>query len=154
MRIGELAKGTGTQSETIRYYERVGLMPEGGRTESNYRIYGEAHARRLAFIRHCRSLDMTLEEIRTLLRFKDAPEENCDRVNTLLDERIEHVAARITELRALQQELRDLREQCGGASRAAAACGILSGLDQAAKTTALAARAAAQPRASARKLGH
>ena len=102
-----------------------------------------------------RALDDTGREqtmIRTLLRFKDAPEENCDQVNTLLDERIEHVAARIKELRALQQELRDLREQCG-ASRAAAACGILSGLDQAANTAASTGRASAQPR-PLRKLGH
>ena len=95
MKIGELAKATGTQAETIRYYEREGLLPDAGRTESNYRVYGEGHARRLGFIRHCRSLDMTIGEIRTLLRFKDGPEENCDEVNALLDEHIEHVATRI-----------------------------------------------------------
>ena len=74
---------------------------------------------------------LTLGEIRTLLRFKDAPEENCEEVNALLDEHIGHVAARIKELRNLQLELKELRAQCG-AARDAAACGILNGLDKAA----------------------
>jgi DNA-binding transcriptional MerR regulator len=73
MKIGELARLVGTNVETIRYYERDGLLPEISRTEGNFRIYGEAHAERLSFIRNCRSLDMTLDEIRVLLRFKDSP---------------------------------------------------------------------------------
>ena len=60
MKIGQLADATGTQGEAIRYYEREGLLPVAGRTESNYRVYSEAHVQRLAFIRHCRCLDMTL----------------------------------------------------------------------------------------------
>ena len=75
MKIGELAKATGTQTETIRYYEREQLLPTAKRTESNYRVYDGSHVERLAFIRHCRSLDMTLDEIRVLLHFKDAPGE-------------------------------------------------------------------------------
>jgi Cd(II)/Pb(II)-responsive transcriptional regulator len=132
MKIGDLAKATGTQVETIRHYEREGLLPDAGRTESNYRVYADAHVRRLGFIRHCRSLDMTLGEIRTLLRFKDAPEENCEEVNTLLDEHIEHVSTRIKELRDLQTELKRLRSKCS-AARDTAACGILTGLDKAAR---------------------
>ena len=132
MKIGELAKATGTRAETIRYYEAEGLLPRAGRTESNYRVYGVAHVARLAFIRHCRSLDMTLGEIQTLLRFKDAPDQNCEQVNALLDEHIGHVTARIKELRHLQTELKALREQCG-AAREAAACGILNGLDKASR---------------------
>ena len=132
MKIGELAKATGTQAETIRYYEAEGLLPKTGRTDANYRVYSQAHVSRLAFIRHCRSLDMTLDEIKTLLRFKDAPEQNCEEVNDLLDEHIGHVAARIKELKHLQAELKALREQCG-AARDAAACGILNGLDEAAR---------------------
>lgn len=132
MKIGELAKAAHTQSETIRYYEREGLLPEAARTEANYRVYDAIHIQRLAFIRHCRSLDMTLDEIRTLLHFKDAPTENCGEVNGLLDEHIGHVAARIRELKALEKELRALREQCAN-GHAAADCGILSGLEQAAR---------------------
>ncbi|MES2945477.1 MAG: Cd(II)/Pb(II)-responsive transcriptional regulator [Pseudomonadota bacterium] len=132
MKIGELAKAAFTQSETIRYYEREGLLPEAARTESNYRSYDSSHLQRLAFIRHCRSLDMTLGEIRTLLRFKDAPEDNCGQVNNLLDEHIGHVAKRIRELKALEKELKTLRLRCGN-GQAATDCGILEGLEQAAE---------------------
>ena len=127
MRIGELAKAAQTQSETIRYYERQGLLPEAERSHANYRVYSARHIQRLAFIRHCRTLDMTLGEIRTLLHFKDAPEENCAEVNGLLDEHIGHVAVRIRELKAL-------REQCVS-SQTAADCGILSSLEKAAQTS-------------------
>ena len=77
MKIGELARAGGVNVETIRYYERIGLLPEPHRTAANYRSYGEAHRLRLAFVRHCRSLDMTLDEIRVLLRFKDQPLADC-----------------------------------------------------------------------------
>lgn len=130
MHIGALARLTGTSIETIRYYEREGLLPVPARTESNYRLYGAAHAERLSFVRHCRSLDMTLDEIRVLLQFKDAPTDNCGAVNTLLDEHIGHVALRIRELRHLEKQLHTLRAQCQQAQDAAH-CGILVGLSQA-----------------------
>ena len=132
MKIAELAKAAHTQTETIRYYEREGLLPEASRTESNYRIYDNSHINRLAFIRHCRSLDMTLYEIRTLLHFKDEPCENCGEVNDLLDEHIGHVSTRIRELRVLERELKALREKCA-IGRNAVDCGILSGLEKAAR---------------------
>jgi Cd(II)/Pb(II)-responsive transcriptional regulator len=145
MKIGELAKSAQTQSETIRHYEREGLLPEASRSVANYRIYDESHVERLAFIRHCRSLDMTLGEIRTLLHFKDAPDEDCGEVNALLDEHIGHVATRIRELKALEIELKVLRQQCVSGQEAAK-CGILSGLEKAAKkhkpSTVLTGRAA------------
>ena len=75
MKIGELARLAGSNVETIRYYEREGLLPKPGRSEGNYRIYGPMHLERLTFIRHCRGLDMTLDEIRTLLHFKESPED-------------------------------------------------------------------------------
>ena len=129
MKIVELAKATGTQTETIRYYEREGLLAAPARTDGNFRIYEDTHAERLSFIRHCRSLDMSLDEIRILLRFKDAPGANCGDVNTLLDAHIVHVAARIRELRVLERQLKSLREQCPQA-RDAAHCGILHELSQ------------------------
>ncbi len=135
VKIGELAQAAGTQSETIRYYERAGLLPEAARTEANYRDYNPSHIQRLAFIRHCRSLDMTLEEIRTLLQFKDAPEENCEQVNALLDEHIGHVATRINGLKILQKDLKALREQCTS-DRNASECGILNRLEEAARRPA------------------
>lgn len=129
MKIGELAAATQTQVETIRYYEREGLLPHAPRSEGNYRIHGPEHVERLAFIRHCRSLDMTLDEIRVLLRFKDDPQAECGEVNAMLDEHIGHVAARIRELRQLEKHLKELREQCAGV-RDAGSCGILSRLTE------------------------
>lgn len=131
MKIGQLAQSAGTQVETIRYYEREGLLPVAGRTQGNYRVYDDSHVQRLAFIRHCRCLDMTLDEIRTLLRFKDAPQDNCGEVDQLLDAHIGHVVSRIRELKALEKELRVLRANCS-VDRTAADCGILSGIEQAA----------------------
>ena len=130
MKIGELAKASGAVVETIRFYEREGLLPQAQRTDGNYRIYGQDHAERLAFIRNCRNLDMTLDEIRALLRFKEAPTENCGEVNTLLDEHIGHVADRIRELKALEKNLKVLRMQCREAN-ASKDCGILNGLSNA-----------------------
>jgi Cd(II)/Pb(II)-responsive transcriptional regulator len=133
MKIGELARVSGTAVETVRYYEREGLLPEPARSESNYRVYGQTHAERLAFIRHCRCLDMTLGEIRTLLQFKDAPQEDCGEVNQLLDKRIQHVVDRISELQALEKELRKLRTGCSNGGTIAR-CGVLDGLERAART--------------------
>ncbi len=127
MKIGELATATGTPVETIRYYEREGLLPAPVRTDANYRVYEAIHAQRLQFVRYCRSLDMTLQEIRALLAFQDAPEDNCADVNALLDEHIGHVAERIRELRQLEKQLKLLRAQCQGVQDAAH-CGILQGL--------------------------
>ena len=130
LRIGELAKRTNCQIETIRYYEREGLLHAPERTDGNYRLYQDAHVERLRFIRQCRSLDMALDEIRTLLRFCDAPEENCGEVNELLDEHIGHVARRVAELKVMEKRLKQLRRQCIQA-RAAKDCGILNELAQA-----------------------
>ena len=112
MKIGDLAQATHCPVETVRYYEREGLLPAPARSSGNYRLYGEHHVERLRFIRNCRSLDMTHDEIRTLLAFRDGPEEKCDEVNALLDEHIWHVAHRIGELKALERQLKELRSRC------------------------------------------
>lgn len=130
MKIGALAEATGTPVETIRFYEREGLLPPPLRADNNYRMYLPAHLERLAFIRQCRNLDMTLDEVRVLLRFKDQPLAACGEVNSLLDEHIGHVAERIRELRGLEKELRSLRAACL-TPHVAADCGILNGIDQA-----------------------
>lgn len=126
MKIGELAKLTDAQVETIRYYEREGLLPAPARSDGNYRLYTQAHVERLTFIRNCRSLDMTLDEIRNLLSLRDSPQDQCESINALIDEHIEHVNARIISLQALQQELLDLRQRCGDAVDH---CGILDRLE-------------------------
>lgn len=131
MRIGNLSEATGTPVETIRFYEREGLIPAAQRSDNNYRIYTAAHADRLAFIRHCRNLDMALDEVRSLLRLRDSPAQDCGEVNALLDEHIGHVAKRIRELRSLQQDLKALRARCSS-PHAIDECGILNQLDTAA----------------------
>jgi Cd(II)/Pb(II)-responsive transcriptional regulator len=116
MKIGELAKLTDAQVETIRYYEREGLLPAPARSDGNYRLYTQAHVERLTFIRNCRSLDMTLEEIRSLLHLRDSPQDQCVSVNALIDEHIQHVNNRIAGLKALQTQLLDLRQRCSDGS--------------------------------------
>jgi Cd(II)/Pb(II)-responsive transcriptional regulator len=130
MKIGELARATATAVETIRHYEREGLLPPPPRTEGNYRVYGHGEVERLGFIRQCRGLDMSLDEIRRLLALKDAPPadgSDCGEVNALLDEHIGHVAERLRELRQLDKELKALRAACSEPG-AAADCGILQQL--------------------------
>ncbi|RTL36916.1 MAG: Cd(II)/Pb(II)-responsive transcriptional regulator [Burkholderiales bacterium] len=132
MKIGDLAAASSTAVDTIRYYEREGLLPAPGRTSGGFRVYEPAHLERLQFIRFCRGLDMSLDEVRVLLRVKDEPAGDCGDVNALLDAHIGHVSRRIQELRALEKQLRALRQRCGEAQRADQ-CGILSGLASAAQ---------------------
>lgn len=127
IRIGELARRSACAIATIRYYEAEGLLPPPMRSASNYRLYDQGHVERLHFIRHCRSLDMSLDEVRTLLRYRDTPTQECGEVNALLDAHIDAVETRIEALSQLKLHLLDLRAQCAGV-RPAQACGILQGL--------------------------
>jgi Cd(II)/Pb(II)-responsive transcriptional regulator len=129
LKISQLAGATSCSTETIRFYEQEGLLPLPLRSAGNYRLYCDEHVKRLQFIRHCRSLDMTLDEIRRLLAFRDAPDADCEGVNTLLDKHIAHVTTRIEELKGLQIQLAQLRQQCGEA-RQTSQCGILRELDK------------------------
>ncbi|AEB60588.1 Cd(II)/Pb(II)-responsive transcriptional regulator [Ectopseudomonas mendocina] len=128
MKIGELARKAGCQVETVRYYEREGLLPAPARTEGNYRLYGSQHLERLVFIRNCRTLDMTLEEIQRLLALRDLPHESCAGINSLVDEHIEHVEARINSLLALRDQLTELRDRCNSPQESED-CGILRQLN-------------------------
>src|SRR5471032_3513302 len=127
MKIGELAKMAQCSTETIRFYEKEGLLAQANRTDSNYRNYSEAHAERLRFIRNCRALDMTHDEIRALLRLTDAPANGCGGINALIEEHIAHVDTRINELKQLKVQLTTLREQCHG-EQSVEDCGIVHGL--------------------------
>jgi Cd(II)/Pb(II)-responsive transcriptional regulator len=127
LKIGELSRMTGAAVETIRYYEREGLLAAPARSEGNFRLYGSVHLERLQFILNCRSLDMTLDEIRRLLELRDAPSDSCAGVNQLLDGHIGHVTQRIAELHHLQEQLMELRGRCHSA-QATRDCRILAGL--------------------------
>ncbi|HYD95455.1 MAG TPA: Cd(II)/Pb(II)-responsive transcriptional regulator [Noviherbaspirillum sp.] len=131
MKIGELAKRTGCEVETIRYYEREGLVPMPPRTEGNYRHYSEQDAERLLFIRHCRSLGMSLDDIRTLQHFQAQPELACDEINAMLDRHLEQTEQQIASLQRLQEQLQMLRNTCHS-QLSARQCGILRNLESAA----------------------
>jgi len=129
MRIGELAKLTGCQAETIRFYEQKGLLPPPVRSQANYRMYGADHAERLHFIRRCRSLGMSLGEVETLLGYQDQPERSCSGVNALVDHQLSEIDRQILELRELRAELSSLRARCDS-SRPAGQCAILRELTE------------------------
>ena len=124
MRIGELGQATGVDVETIRYYEKEGLLPPPARAANGYRAYGAAHLERLSFVRHCRGLDMSLAEIRHLLDFTTRPEADCGEINRLIDAHLGRVRARLKSLHTLEKQLVALRASCA-TGHVAADCGIL-----------------------------
>ena len=127
MRISELGQAAGVNADTIRYYERTGLLPAPARQANGYRSYGPLHLERLAFIRHCRALDMPLAEIKQLLDFMTRPEMDCENIDHLIDAQLTRVRARLDSMRALEHQLTALRGQCN-ARHTARECGILQEL--------------------------
>ena len=123
MRIGELAASADCDVQTVRFYEREGLLEEPQRETSGYRRYDARDLTRLNFIRHCRSLDIPLRHISQLLDLAVVPDQSCAQVDELLDGHIARVKQRIRALRALEKQLVALRQTCDGdASRP---CAIL-----------------------------
>jgi Cd(II)/Pb(II)-responsive transcriptional regulator len=144
MRIGELGQAVGVDIETIRYYEKAGLLPPPARQANGYRAYGEPHLEHLAFIRHCRALDMPLAEVKRLLDFVARPAADCGDVDRLIDAQLARVRARLKSLRALERQLAALRRQCE-TRHTAAECGILRELVGAAHGEACACHRDASP---------
>lgn len=110
--IGYLAKKTGTKVETIRFYEKNGLLPEPGRTEGNYRAYDHAHLNRLSFIRRARDLGFSLDQVRGLLRLSDDRDQSCMAVDEIANEHRAEVERKIRDLQALKAELDSIIDQC------------------------------------------
>ncbi|HKM61756.1 MAG TPA: helix-turn-helix domain-containing protein [Acidisphaera sp.] len=110
--IGELARATSTKVETIRYYERVGLLPPPARTGGNYRAYVQPHLERLSFIRRGRGLGFSLDEVRELLRLSDDRERPCAEVDRIARAHLAEVECKLADLTRLRGELRQLIEQC------------------------------------------
>ncbi|HYM47016.1 MAG TPA: Cd(II)/Pb(II)-responsive transcriptional regulator [Burkholderiaceae bacterium] len=131
MRIGEIVAATGVDVETVRYYEKAGLLAPPKRSTNGYRAYGPAQLERLAFIRHCRSLDVTIADIQRLLSLIDRPASKCRDVNDLVDTQLQRVRARLESLMALEKQLVSLRARCK-APKSARQCGILAELVHAA----------------------
>lgn len=110
----ELAKRTGCNLETIRYYEKIGLMPEPPRTAGGYRAYDGEHLKRLAFIRRSRELGFSLDEIRSLLRLVDGGDYTCSEVRDMTLEHCAEVRRKIADLRRLERSLKEMAAQCSG----------------------------------------
>ena len=111
--IGDLARRTGTKVETIRWYERDGIMPAPVRTAGGHRLYTQAHRDRLAFIRHARELGFPLEDVRELLRLADDPERPCAEADAIARSHLAAVRSRIARLQALEAELARMVAACG-----------------------------------------
>ncbi|ABI58373.1 MerR family transcriptional regulator [Nitrosomonas eutropha] len=110
--IGVLARATGTNIETIRYYEREGLLPKPERTKGNYRAYEASHQQRLGFIRKARDLGFSLAQVRTLLSLSDDKSRSCSAIDEIAMEHRKAVEQKILDLRALKAELDNLIDQC------------------------------------------
>lgn len=146
MRIGELSRASGVDTETIRYYEKQGLLPCPPRQANGYRAYGSAHLERLAFIRHCRALDMGLSDISRLLSFLQRAPVDCNDVNQLIDEQLVRIRAKLQSIRALEKQLTVLRARCDQGYKTTE-CGILNELIAAAHGEACACHSMAENRA-------
>ena len=131
MRIGELARKAGVDVQTVRFYEREGLLDAPARTGSGYRAYGEEDLERLHFVRHCRSLDMPLGEIKRLIHLSRDRSVSCEQVDELVRAHLERVQAKRKALEALEAQLSTLAAQCAHGHRVSD-CGILEELIHAA----------------------
>jgi MerR family mercuric resistance operon transcriptional regulator len=110
--IGAVSKTTGCQVETIRFYERIGLLPRPPRSGGGYRLYGGVHVRRLTFIRRARALGFSLREVRTMLRLADERERPCEEVRVIATAHLREVRAKITDLQVMERVLRATVARC------------------------------------------
>ena len=136
MKIGELASRAGCDVQTVRFYEREGLLEAPASRAVRVPPYQERHLTQLSFVRHLRSLDIPLPEVRQLLAFAAEPDKSCAQVNDLLDGHITLVKQRVQALRALENQLLALRRTCDGDT--SHPCAILESFEAAAREQACA----------------
>ena len=134
-KIGEAARHSGVGAANIRYYEREGLLLPQTRADNDYRLYSDGDVHRLRFIRLCRAMDMSLDEVRALLSLNLDLKADCERAREVLDAHLRHVRDRLAELRALEKDLRGLRARCDGTDDQ---CHIIEALHERADAVALA----------------
>ncbi len=123
--IGELAEQAGVNRETLRYYERRGLLQPARRTAAGYRIYNRESVDRLRFIKRAQGFGFSLEEIRDLLAMKPENPQSCNRVMHMLDEKIDDLAERIREMQRFHRQLARYRKRCGQALAEGEACPVI-----------------------------
>ena len=140
--IGKAAALSGVSSANIRFYEKEGLLAPGARAANSYRSYSDGDIHQLRFIRLCRAMNMSLDEVRTLLNLDLSQKADCAAANAALESHIAHVGERLAELQALQDDLIDLRARCDGTGPQ---CRIMQALHD---------RAEHLPREDARARGH
>lgn len=114
MTIGRLSKAASVKVTTIRYYESIGLMGMPDRSESGQRLYGDDAVQRLSFIRHARDLGFPIEAIRDLIGLQTEPNGNCAAVDSIARQQLADVRKRLTQLEALEAELKRMVAACEG----------------------------------------
>ena len=124
-RIGDAARLSGVPPANIRYYEKEGLLPAQTRADNRYRLYSDEEVHRMRFVRLCRAMDMSLQEVRGLLALDACSTTDGHAACVTLDEHLAHVRTRLDELRALEQELSLLRSRCDGVQ---AQCQVIDAL--------------------------
>ncbi|NCU11057.1 MAG: helix-turn-helix domain-containing protein [Sphingomonadaceae bacterium] len=134
MKIGELASATGTKVETVRYYEKIGLLPPPARTSANYRAYGNDHLARLSFIRRARDLGFTLEAVRELLTLSDDKAQSCEAVDGIARVHLIEIDRKVRDLKSLRTELSRVLGSCSHGT--VADCKIIESLAPRGKTAA------------------
>ncbi len=125
--IGALSKLADTKVETIRFYEKIGILPKPPRTAGNYRSYSHDHVRRLTFVRRVRDLGFPLETVRAMLSLADQPDRPCVEVDTLVREQLDEIDRKIVNIQRLRDELDRLAHQCRSDGRIAD-CRIIEAL--------------------------
>jgi Zn(II)-responsive transcriptional regulator len=130
MTRGELARHGQVNPETIRYYERNGLLPLPARSDANYRLFAPTAVQRIRFIKRAQAVGFSLDEIRTLLDLKFAPEATCGDVRGMVDSKISDIDRKIAALQAMRNELSVLFEDCPGGDRPTEECPILESFAQ------------------------
>lgn len=132
MRIRDVAQRCRCDADTVRFYERNGLLERPEREPNGYRIYTENHVVQLQFIRHCRSLGMSLSDVRTLKDFQHRPDADCEGIDQLIEAQIGRIHERVEALQRLERQLHMLRATCQ-TQRRSRDCGILQNLTRAAE---------------------
>ncbi|MES2452042.1 MAG: helix-turn-helix domain-containing protein [Pseudomonadota bacterium] len=124
--IGDVSKATNTRVGTVRYYERIGLLPKPSRTAGNYREYGQAELARLSFIRRARDLGFSLDQVRALLGLSDDRSRDCAAIDRIAKDHLRTVDRKVADLTALRRELKAVIQSCDGG--AVADCRIIEAL--------------------------
>lgn len=111
---GALGQRSGVNAETIRYYEKIGLIPDPGRSSGGHRVYEEQHLQRLLFIRRCREMGFSVEDVRGLLSLVDGNQVSCEQVKRMADIHLLDIKTKIADLKKMERTLRNLSSSCTG----------------------------------------